>query len=118
MVMIRKNKTKKQLEKFHNNFHLTAITGGIEGSIHYPDKKTSNIKYSYKEKKHSKPLKGHDKLTDSRVIEATSLKEAQQLFYDEIKLEQEYEEYSSSAHVDVDNVQFIDGPVVSFQIRS
>ncbi len=43
------------------------------------------MKYSYKEKQHAKQLQGHDKLTDPRVIAATSLKGAQQIFYDEIK---------------------------------
>jgi hypothetical protein len=65
MMMIRKNKTKKPLKKFH----LTAI---IKRSIHY-DKKSGKT-YSYKEEDHSRQLLGHDKLTDSRVIEATSAK--------------------------------------------
>jgi 1,2-phenylacetyl-CoA epoxidase PaaB subunit len=43
MMMIRHKKTKKPLEKFH----LTAI---IDRSINYPDKKTGNVKYTYKEK--------------------------------------------------------------------
>ena len=81
-------------------------------------KKTGEIKYSYKEKDHSKPLRGQDKLTDSRVIEATSLEEAQKLFYDTLKVEQEYEEYSASAWVNLDNVQFINDPVVGSQITS
>ena len=106
MMMIKsKNKTKKPLEKFH----LTAILDRI---MHYHDKKTGNIKYSYKEKDHSKPFRGQDKLTDSRVIEATSLEEAQKLFYNTLKVEQEYEEYSSSAWVNLDDVQFIGDPVV------
>jgi len=111
MMMIRHKKTKKTLEKFH----LTAI---IDRIIHYSDKKTGNIKYSYKEKEHSKPFRGQDNLTDSRVIEATSLKEAQELFYNILKQEQEYEEYSSSAWVNLENVQFIDEPVVGSQITS
>ena len=35
-----------------------------------------------------------------------------------MKVEQDYEEYSSSAWVNLDNVQFIDGPVVGSQITS
>ncbi len=38
------------------------------------------------------------------MIDATSLKEAQQIFYDEIKLDMEYEEYSNLARVNVNNV--------------
>ena len=111
MMMIRHKKIKKPLEKFH----LTAI---IDRSINYPDKKTGNVKYTYKEKHHERQLQGHDKLTDSRVIEATSKEEAQKIFYNEIKLDMEYEEYSSLAGVNVDNVQFIDDPVVGSQITS
>ena len=73
MMMISKNKTKKPLEKFH-------LTATLDRSIHYPDKKSGNIKYSYKEKDHSKPFRGQDKLTDSRVIEATSLEELKNYF--------------------------------------
>ena len=43
MMMIRHKKTKKPLQKYY----LTAI---IDRTIHYHDKKTGNIKYSYKEK--------------------------------------------------------------------
>jgi 1,2-phenylacetyl-CoA epoxidase PaaB subunit len=111
MMMIRHKKTKKTLEKFH----LTAI---IDRSIHYADKNTGNVKYSYKEKDHSRSLNGHDRLPDSRVIEATSLEEAQKIFHNEIKLDMEYEEYSSLAGVNVDSIQFIDDPVVGSQITS
>ncbi len=80
MMIIRHKKTKKPLEKFH----LIAI---INRSINYPDKKTGNVKYSCKEKHHERQLQGHDKLTDSRGIEATSKEEAQKIFYNEIKLD-------------------------------
>jgi len=112
MMMIRRNKAKKQMDKFH----ITAI---IERSIHYPDKKTGITKYTYEEKNHPRQLVGHDKLTDSRIIEATSLEEAKQIFYDEIKIEQEYEEYSSLARILLSNVQFIDDePIRTSQITS
>ncbi len=61
-----KIKDKKTLHKYH----LTAI---IDRNITYPDKKTG--KYIYTGKEHNKLLKGHDKLTDSRVIEAINLEE-------------------------------------------
>ena len=63
-------------------------------------------------------LKGHDTLTDSRVIEANSLEEAKKLFYGTLQVEQAFEEYSSSAWVNLDDVQFIDEPVVGSQITS
>ncbi len=63
MMLMSKNKTKKPLEKFH----LTAV---IKRAIIY-DKK-SGKPYKYKEEDHSRQLLGHDKLTDSRVIEASS----------------------------------------------
>ena len=110
MMMISKNKTKKPLEKFH----LTAV---MKRSITYTHKKTGKIN-KYKEEDHSRVLKGHDTLTDSRVIEAKSLEEAKQLFYGTLKVEQEYEEYSSAAWVNLDDVQFIDDPVVGSQITS
>ena len=47
LMMIRHKKTNKTLEKFH----LTAI---IDRSIHYADKNIGNVKYSYKEKEHSR----------------------------------------------------------------
>jgi len=90
MMMIRRNKAKKQMVRddprsgashpLRDKFHITAI---IERSIHYPDKKTGITKYTYEEKNHPRQLVGHDKLTDSRIIEATSLEEAKQIFYDE-----------------------------------
>ncbi len=46
----------------------------------------------YKEKDHSKPFRGQYTLTLSRVIEATSLEEAQKNNYDTLKVEQEFEE--------------------------
>ena len=110
MMIMNKNKIKKPLEKFH----LTAV---IKRTITYTNKKNGRVN-KYDEENHSRLLKGHDVLTDSRVVEATSLQEAQKLFYDILKVEQEYEEYSSSAWVNLDNVQFIDGPVVGSQITS
>ena len=109
MMMISKNKTKKPLEKFH----ITAI---MKRTITYTNKKSGKIN-QYKEEDHSRVLKGHDTLTDSRVIEAKSFEEAKQLFHGTLKQEQEYEEYSSSAWVNLDDVQIIDDPVVGSQIK-
>ena len=110
MMMISKNKTKKPLEKFH----LTAV---LKRTITYTNKKTGKIN-KYNEEDHSRLLKGHDTLTDSRVIEANSLEEAKKLFYGTLQVEQAFEEYSSSAWVNLDDVQFIDEPVVGSQITS
>ena len=60
----------------------------------------------------SKSISGQHTLKVSRVIEATSLEEAQKLFYDTLK------EYSSSACENLDNVQFINDPVVGSQSQS
>ena len=110
-LMTIKQKTKKPLEKFH----LTAV---INRTIHYPDKKTGIIKYSYKEEDHVRPLTGHDTLYDSRVVEATSRKEAEKMLNETIDIEQVYEEYSGSARTVIDSVHFIDDPVVDSQITS
>jgi hypothetical protein len=60
----------------------------------------------------SKPICGQDTLIVSRVIEATSLEDAQKLFYDTLK------EYNSSEWENLDNIQFISDPVVGSQIQS
>ena len=80
-------------------FHLSAI---IKRSVHYD--KTSGKTYSYKEEDHSRQLLGHDKMTDSRVVEATSLEEAQKLFDDEIRIEHTYEEQSSRERISIDSI--------------
>ena len=110
MMLMSKNKTKKSLEKFH----LTAI---IKRTITYTNKKNGRIN-KYDEENHSRLLVGHDKLTDSRVIEATSEQEAQKIFYEALSNDHSYEEYSDAARVHLDNVQFIDGPVVGSSITS
>ena len=110
MIMAKKN-TKKHVEKFH----LTAI---IDRNMIYPDKETGIAKYIYTEKEHSRLLKGHDNLTDSRVIEASSLEEAKKIFYDIIQQEQEAEEYSNSAWIKLADVQFIDDPIIESNITT
>ena len=109
MMLMKKNKTKKSLEKFH----LTAI---IKRTIIY-DKKSGKT-YKYKEEEHSRKLIGHDKLTDSRVIEASSREEAQKIFNEAIVNDMTYEEYSAAARVLLENVHFIDDPVEESQITS
>ena len=91
MTLMSKNKNKKTLEKFH----LTAI---IKRTITYTNKKNGRIN-KYDEENHSRLLVGHDKLTDSRVIEATSEQEAQQIFYEALSNDHSYEEYSAAARV-------------------
>jgi hypothetical protein len=111
MMMIRsKNKNKKPLQ----TYHLTAI---IKRSIHYPDRKTGNVRI-YREEDHSRLIDGHDTLTDSRAVEASSLHEAHNLMIGTINVEQVQEEYSGHATVHIDSIQFIDDPVVESQITS
>ena len=110
MIMAKKN-TKKTI----NRYHLTAI---IDRNITYHDKKTGATKYIYTEKEHSRLIKGHDKLTDSRVIEASSAEEAKREFYATIQQEQEYEEYSNSAWIELGSVQFIDDPIIESNITA
>ena len=111
MMIIAKNKTKQPLKKFH-------LTATIDRTIHYLDKKTGEKRYSYTEEEHSRELRGHDTLSDSRIIEATSLGEAQKIFNDQIEIEHSYEEYSNSARVNIDSVNFIDDPIQGSQITS
>jgi len=109
MIMAKKN-TKKTMHKYH----LTAI---IDRNITYTSKKSGKVNV-YTEKEHSRLLKGHDKLTDSRVIEAGSLEEAKKVFYDIIQQEQEAEEYSTSAWIKLADVQFIDDPIIESNITA
>ena len=62
MIIHSRNKTKKLLEKFHP----TAV---MKRTITYTHKKSGKIN-KYNEEDHVRVLKGHDTLTDSRVIEA------------------------------------------------
>ncbi len=57
-------------------------------------------------------------LTESWVFESTSLGEAQNLFHESLINYYTYEEYSSDELVNLDNVQFIDDPIVCSQITS
>jgi hypothetical protein len=109
MTLMSKNKNKKTLEKFH----LTAI---IKRTIIYT--KDHGKMYKYDEENHKNLMSGHDKLTDSRVIEDTSEQEAQRIFHEALLDDHSYEEYSAAVRVHLDNVQFIDGPVVGSSITS
>ena len=110
MIMINKNKEKK-LHKYH-------LSVKIHRKITYTSKK-SGKKSTYLEPDHVRQLVGYDNLNDSRIVEASSLEEARQIYSNLINEEQTYEEYSSNALVDVDKVDFIDdSPVVSSQIQS
>jgi hypothetical protein len=85
MTLISRNKPEKPLQKIH----LTAI---MKRTITYTHKKTGkNNKYNKED--HSMVSKGHDVLTDSRVIEATSEEEEQNYFFYTLKVEPEFEEY-------------------------
>jgi hypothetical protein len=110
ITMINKNKEKK-LHKYH-------LSVKIHRKITYTSKK-SGKKSTYLEPDHVRQLVGYDNLNDSRIVEASSLEEARQIYSNLINEEQTYEEYSSNALVDVDKVDFIDdSPAVSSQIQS
>ena len=107
MMMI-KNKEKK-LHRYH-------LTIQIRRKITYTNKKTGKIN-KYKEEDHNKKIVGHDNLIDSRVVEASSLDEAKRIYTDLVMSEQTFEEYSSNALVDVENIDFLGGkPVEESQI--
>ena len=63
-------------------------------------------------------MPGHDTLTDSRVLEATSRQEATQIFNEALEIDMTYEEQSSRARISIDSIQFIDDPIVESQITS
>ena len=106
-----KQNTKKPLEKFH----LTVI---VDRKIEYTDDKTGKVTV-YKEDDHIRPFRqGYDKMNDSRVVEAASYEEAKKILLEELAIEHQYEEYSSSAIVKIANVQFIDDPIEESQIVS
>jgi hypothetical protein len=110
-LMTIKQKTKLPLKKFH----LTAI---IDRTITYIDKRTGQLKQTYKEDDHIRPFqKGQDTLHDSRIIEARSLEEAKKLYREILEREHYYEEYSNSAHVNLDDIQFIDDPIEEDNIK-
>ncbi len=60
---------------------------------------------------HIRELKGYDTLNYSRVIEAQTLEEAKELYWKQLDQEHEFEEYSSAARVNMDDIKFIDGVV-------
>ena len=110
ITMINKNKEKK-LHKYH-------LSVKIHRKITYTNDK-SGKKSTYQEHEHIRQLVGYDNLNDSRIVEASSLEEAKDIYSNLINEEQTFEEYSSNALVDVDKVDFIDdNPVVSSQIQS
>ena len=58
-------------------------------------------------------------MIDSRIVEASSLDEAKRIYSDLVMSEQTFEEYSSNALVDVENIDFLGGkPVEESQITS
>ena len=91
MMVISKIKNKKTLHKYH----LTAI---IDRNVTYTNSKSGKINV-YTEKEHNKLLKGHDKLTDSRIIEASSLEEAKREFYANIHHHSSLLKYSTGTRI-------------------
>ena len=112
-IVAKKNKQDKYDKLPDRTFHITAI---VNRSITYT--KNAGKQYNYKEADHNKTLRGHDKLNESRVVVAKSLKEAQRILREQIERENHYEEYSSSAHVNVDDIEFIDDTVEEADIKA
>ena len=81
MLLINKNKTKK-LHKYH-------LTARIHRKITYTNK--TGVKKTYKESEHNKKLVGYDNLYDSRIVEASSLQEAQ-IFFEDMSVQESREE--------------------------
>ena len=97
------SKDKKQSKIPLKKFHLTAK---IQRTITYENTKTGKLS-KYNEADHKKQLKGHDTLIDSRVVEARTLEEAKQIMRELLEREHFYKEYSSSAKVQLDDIEFI-----------
>jgi hypothetical protein len=98
------SKLKKYEErKLPKKYHITAQ---IKRSITFTSKKGKVYTYAAGHQ-HGK-IKTKDSLLDSRVIEATSEKEAQDIMRAEIEEAFDEDEYSGAATYNVDDVEFID----------
>ncbi len=78
-------------------------------------KNTGRLKQIYKEEDHIVHLK--DTLNASRIIEARSLEEANQIYREQLEREYYFENHSSSAHVKIEDVKFIDDPIEEGTIK-
>jgi hypothetical protein len=112
-IVAKKNKQDKYDKLPDRTFHITAV---VKRSITYIKK--NGKQHSYKEEEHNKVLRGSDKLNESRVVVAKSLKEAQRILREQIDHENHYEEYSTAARINVDGVDFIDDNVEQGNIMS
>ena len=106
-IVARKNKKDKYDKLPDRTFHINAV---VRRSITY--NKQNGKQYAYNDGNHSKVLKGSDKLNESRVVVAKTLKEARRLLNEEIEREHTWEEYSNAARINVEGVDFIDDDVV------
>ena len=106
-IVAKKNKQDKYDKLPDKTFHINAV---VRRSITYT--KTNGKQYAYNDGNHNKVLKGSDKLNESRVVVAKSLKEAQRLLHEEIEREHTWEEYSNAARINVEGVDFMDNDVV------
>ncbi len=73
MTISSHKKIKEQLKQFH-------LTADIKISITYTHKKIGKVN-KYNEVDHTRVLKGHDKLSGSRIIDARNLEEAQSFLW-------------------------------------
>ncbi len=72
----------------------------------------------YSEADHSIELKGHDTWNDSRVIEARTLEEAKENYWIQFDQEHGFEEYSSTARINIDSIDLIDDVVEDSEIKA
>ena len=79
-IVAKKNKLDKYDKLPDKTFHINAV---VRRSITYT--KNNGKQYAYNDGNHHKLLKGSDKLNESRVVVAKSLKEAQRLLHEEIE---------------------------------
>ena len=96
---LKKYEERKLPKKYH-------ITAQIKRSITFTSKKGKVYTYAAGHQ-HGK-IKTKDSLLDSRVIEATSEKEARDIMRAEIEEAFDEDEYSGAATYNVDDVEFID----------
>ena len=79
-IVAKKNKQDKYDKLPDRTFHINAV---VRRSITYS--KTNGKQYAYNDGNHNKVLRGSDKLNESRVVVAKTLKEARRLLNEEIE---------------------------------
>ena len=114
-TIVSKENKKQEFKKLPiKKFHLTAH---IKRTITYINKK-SGKQNKYHEADHTRQMHGHDNLIDSRVVEARTLDQAKAIMREQLEREHFYEEYSSSATITIDDIEFVDNTVVEDEMNT